>query len=102
MTTGRSLDLVYLLIKVLIARVLVVNVIHSVNIDQVEPGARGGKVTPGDLPPGADVLHGADPQGPVEQCHPVQAEQAEEIREQSIPPPVKPYSVGNGGKKYDE
>ena len=102
MTTGRSLDLVYLLIKVVIARVLVVHVIHSINIDQVEPGARGSKVTPSDLPPGTDVLHGADPQGPVEQRHPVQAEEAEEIREQSIPPPVKPYSMGNGGIKYDK
>ena len=74
--------------------VMIVNVIH-----QIEPGARGGEVTPGDLTPGADVLHGADPQGPVEQRHPVQAEEAEEIREQSIPPPVKPYSMGNGGIK---
>ena len=93
MTAGRSLDLVYLLIKVLIARVLVVHVIDSVNIDQVEPGARGGEVTPGDLPPGADVLNGADPQGPLEQRQPVQAEQAEQIREKAIPPPVKPYSI---------
>ena len=54
-------------------------------------------MTPRDLTPGADGVHGADPQGPVEQRHPVQAEEAEQIREQLIPPPVKPYSMGNGG-----
>ena len=78
------------------ARVMILQVIH-----QVEPWARGGEVTPGDLTPGADVLHGADHGGPVEQRHPVQAEEAEEMREQSIPPPVKPYSIGNGGIEYN-
>lgn len=52
-------------------------------------------MTPGDLPLGPDVLHGADPQGPLEHREPVQPEQGEEIREQAIPPPVEPYSMGN-------
>ncbi len=88
MTIGCSLVLVYLLIKVLIARVLIVQIMHR---------ARGGEVTPGDLTPGNDVLHGADPGRPVEQRHPVQEEEAEEMREQLIPPPVKPYSEVNEG-----
>ena len=79
---------------VLVTNVLVVHVIHPVNVDKVEPGTRGGELTPGDLPPGPDVLHGADPQGPVEQPDPVQSEESEEIGEKTIPPPVEPYSVG--------
>ena len=53
-------------------------------------------MTPGCLPLGPDVLHGADPQGPLEHREPVQPEEGEEGGEQAIPPPVQPYSMGNG------
>ena len=95
MATGVGLDLVYRLIVVLVAHVLVVHVVHPVDIDQVEAGTRGGKVTPSDLPPGPDELCGADPRGPVEQRESVQAQEGEQVGEQTIPPPVEPYSARN-------
>ena len=95
MAAGAGLDLVCRLIVVLVAHVLVVHVVHPVNIDHVEPGTRGGEVTPSDLPPSPDELRGAEPRGPVEQREPVQAQEGEQIGEQTIPPPVEPYSVRN-------